>query len=101
MDKFIVTELIDEYGLTRERILDVVEADTFVLLVYTGLSPQAEDENAEILKFDTEQELSDFLRGFLTMVSAFNINPSKAFPVLPFRGNTNYMINNIILPPLE
>lgn len=101
LDDFLVKELIDEYGLTREDILNVVGSDTFVLSVYEDLSPQEGEESIVILQFSTEQELSDFLRGLLTMVQAFNIDPSKAFPVAPFRGDIDYMINNIRLRRLQ
>lgn len=99
LENFIIGEV---YGISRKSILDDVGNDAVVLLIYNKLHPRGQHlTNITILEFSTEQELSDFLQGFMTMLQAFNIDPTKVFYAPPFRGNTNYMINNIILPPLE
>lgn len=97
-DTFLNDELDELYELTRKEIINIVGVDSCVLLVNMQYDDPVE---TEVFVFRTEEELADFLQGLMTMLEAFNIDIGAIVFAAPFRGNTNYMINNIRLPQLE
>lgn len=98
-DAYSNEDLDDLDELTRDNILNTVGSEVYVLLIY-GTEGE-EDINIDSYTFNTRQELADFLRGFMTMLSAFNISIQEAITTAPFRGNVDYTINNIRLPRLQ
>ena len=86
----------EHYELTlkqpkRNDLLRQIGYEKYILVTNADIGPQAID----IHTFDTELELREFLRGFLTIIRSFNIDLEHVFPIAPLRGNQNYSINGI------
>lgn len=83
----------------RDGLIKKIGTHDYFLVLRSYAEPG--DENVDILIFEAEHQLQEFLQGLLTILTSFNIDPSTVFAGAPFKGDQDYMINNVRYPSLK